>query len=447
MIRLLLIILCVLVSLTDLKVADIQPGGLFLLFAIPLGVAIALHRQWSLRVPRRLCRLAGQYLLFVMCTAILAALAWRFHFYVPAHVSWLKFPPIISFVRIVQVVMAVVMMIVVATIVQRYQGAGECLAHAYVVVGLITVFYGTACWLLIWHSGAAATHIRVSVLGARAEWGVIRERGAFVEGGPFGVYVASVLAVSVFRRFVQGKGTRAGFAATVGVLLTGLMLSHSKAGLCAVLAVGIWSFFVSRRVSLGRKLYAVVISAALIVPVLLIVNLSGGMRSYWFAYDHAELLAMEAPFNGSTVEGRVVALYVVPAMVEKHPLAGIGIGNYSVLRNSPEYSPGFPPAPGWDEPGLGFFGYAAELGLPLLAWLMFLVWTPVRIAREMGERDTPILVACAFQFFADLFGTPITFYYPYLVSALALGYVLRARTSCNSRGTSPEIWPDYDKAC
>lgn len=434
MIRLLLIVLCVLVPLTYLKVANVQPCGLFLIAAVPLGLAVVLPQRSGPRIARELFRLGAQYLLFLTCAAIFAVAAWRFHFYVPAHVSWLKIPPIISFVRIVQVAMAVVMMIAVATIVQRYEGAAELLTRAYVAVGVINVVYGIASWLALWHSGAAAGHIEVSRFGAQSEWGVIRARGAFVEGGPFGVYVASVLAVSVFRRFVQGKGTTAGFAATIGVLLTGLVLSRSKAGVCAVLGLGIWSLLVSRRVSVRKKFYALAVGVTLIVPVLALVNLGGGIMAYWVAYDHAELHALQAPFNGSTVEGRIVALYIVPAMVEKHPITGVGIGNYSVLRNSPEYSRGFPPAPGWDEPGLGFLGYAAELGLPLLVWLMFLAWSPVRVAREQGERSTPVLVACAFQFFAELFGTPITFYYPYVVSALALGYVLRA-SAVDKRGS------------
>lgn len=432
MIRQLLIILCALVSLTDLKVADIQPGGLFLLAAIPLGTAFVLRPGRTLQTSRKLGRLMQQYLLFLFCAAILSALAWRFHFYVPAHVSWLKHPPFISFVRIIQVSMAVVLMIGVASVVEREEGMADLLSRAYVLVGVLNVLFAMASWLLLWHSGAAAAHIKVTLMGAQSEWGVIRARGFFVEGGPFGVYVASVIAVSVFRRFAQGKGTRTSFAATIGVLLAGLMLSQSKAALCTVIGLGIWSFFVSHRVRLSRKLTTVAIAAILIVPILILVNLGGGLMAYWSAYRHAEFLAMRSPFNGSTVEGRVVALYVVPTMVEKHPLTGVGIGNYSVLRNSPEYAPEFPPAPGWDEPGLGFLGYAAELGLPLLVWLMLLVWAPVRIARRAGERETAVLIACAFPFFADVFGTPITFYYPYLVSALALGYVLRARVVFDS---------------
>lgn len=423
--RLLLITLCALVPLANLKVSDIQPVEFFLLVSAPTGLAIAFGRGWRLRTARSLWLLEGQYLLFLVAVAILAALAWRFHFYVPAGVSWLKFPPIISFVRIVQVALAVTMMIVVANVVRRYEWAADFLARTYVAVGVISVLYGTASWLLLWHGGAAAAQPELNWFGAQTRWGTIGERGFFVEGGPFGVYVVSVIVVVMFRRFVLRCGTGKTFAAVLVLLLTGLALSRSKAAICVAVGLGVWSLFASGHLKASRRVYALTAAALLITLIATANNVVSGLMGYWSAYQGLERLAIVSPQSGSVVEGRVMALYVVPAMVAAHPLTGIGFGNYSVLRNSPDYAAEFPPAPDWDEPGLGFFGYSAELGLPMLVWLMVLAWAPVRLARSRGERDTLVLALCACQFFAELFGAPITFFYPWLVSALALGYVLR----------------------
>lgn len=425
MVRPLLTILCLLAPLANLRLAEIEPMEIFLLAAIPFATMISLRKKRKLRVPRVLFRVGEWYLFFLLLIAIPAALAWRFHFYVPAGVSWLKLPPIISFVRIVQVALAVTMMIAVANAVWRYVWAADFLARTYVAVGVVSVLYGTISWLLLWHRGVAADQPGLDWFGAQTRWGVIHERGFFVEGGPFGVYVASVIVIALFRHFVLRRGTNMGFGLATGALLTGLLLSRSKAGVCMLAALGVWSLFASGDLRAHRKAAVLTLAIVLLAPIIYLNRTIKGLANYWKNYQQLELVLLAHPFSGSTVEGRLAALYVVPEMIKSHPIMGVGIGNYSVLRNSPAYSPEIPPALGWDEPGLGFFGYAAELGIPLLFYLMFVAWTPVRVARRRGERAELTLALCAFQFFAVLFGTPITFYYPYLASALALGHVLR----------------------
>ena len=419
--------LCALAPLANLRAADIEPVEFYLLAALPLGAMFSWRLRRPLAVPRDLFDLARLYGGFLTLAAILAALAWRFHFYAPSGVSWLKTPPIISFVRIVQVAMAATTMIAVAAAVRRSAATADFFARAYAAAGVVSVLYGTASWLAIWYRGGAAVQPELNWFGAQTRWGVIHERGFFVEGGPFGVYVASVIVVAMFRRLVLRRGTNMAFGLVTGVLMLGLLLSRSKAGLCVLVALGLWTLLTAGHLRAHRKAIVLACAALLIAPIVYLNGTITGLANYWNNYRRLELVVLAHPFNGSTVEGRLAALYVAPAMIARHPLAGVGLGNYSELRNSPLYTGDLPPAPGWDEPGLGFFGYAAELGLPLLGFLMFVVWTPVRIAHRRGERGELALALCAFQFFAELFGTPITFYYPYLVAALALGHVLRER--------------------
>jgi hypothetical protein len=427
MMKVFLAVLFALAPLANLRVAEIEPVEFYLLAALPLGAVFSWRRGRPLAVPRDLFDIARLYGGFLAAATILAALAWRFDFYPPPGVSWLKTPPIISFVRILQVALAVAALIAVATAAARSAPLADFLARLYIAIALVQVVYGAACWLAIWRSGAAAATPELNWYGAQTRWGVIHARGCFVEGGPFGVYLASAIVLLLFRYRVTRRVARGSFWITLAALAAGLGLSRSKAGLCTLVALGVCGLIMWGHSGVARKGAAALGAAALLVPLVYATRTIKGIGAYLDNYQALKLKAEQNPFDGSTVEGRLAALYVAPAMIVRHPLAGVGLGNYSELRNSPLYTGDLAPAPGWDEPGLGFFGYAAELGLPLLGFLMFVVWTPVRIAHRRGERGEFALALCAFQFFAELFGTPITFYYPYLISALALGHVMRER--------------------
>jgi hypothetical protein len=127
--------------------------------------------------------------------------------------------------------------------------------------------------------------------------------------------------------------------------------------------------------------------------------------------------------DGNFAAGRIMGAIMLPRMIADHPIAGIGIGNYSLQRNNPDYLQGLPATTAWDLPGLGLLSYVAEVGIPLMLVLMWLLWAPVRLA---GRRQVPALVVIltSYQFFANSLGVQITFAYPWLVTTLGLAYAL-----------------------
>ena len=126
------------------------------------------------------------------------------------------------------------------------------------------------------------------------------------------------------------------------------------------------------------------------------------------------------------VYGRVAGAFIVPRMIAAHPLTGIGWGNYSALRNNPEFRGASQFVPEADEPGLGLLGSAADLGLPLLCLLMICLFAPVFYVRR---RKVPLYVLnlALCQPIVHIFGGQLNLTYPWITTALALGLAYSRR--------------------
>ena len=199
-----------------------------------------------------------------------------------------------------------------------------------------------------------------------------------------------------------------------------LFLSASKSGLlAAIVCGGLATFFAptSRR----RILAALVLPVACLSFLALFqFALSGYVRSY-LGFDETVLYR---PDDRNLIMGRVVAAFIIPRMIGSHPILGIGIGNYSLMRNDPDYLKGLPSVNDWDLPGLGLISDAAELGVPLTVFLIILLLRPFRRARKK-KAPGAFIAAAAFQPIALLFGVNLNFFYPWLMTAFLLASLER----------------------
>ena len=116
--------------------------------------------------------------------------------------------------------------------------------------------------------------------------------------------------------------------------------------------------------------------------------------------------------------GRLGGAVLVPRMIAAHPWTGIGMGNYPLVRNDPQYLQGLPSNDSWALPGIGLLAYAAELGMPLFFYLMLLLCLPTWMLRRTPSL---VLILAAYQPLAHFFGIHLNFYYPWLCTAFALG--------------------------
>lgn len=205
-----------------------------------------------------------------------------------------------------------------------------------------------------------------------------RLRGFYVEGGPYGLYISTLLLLELM--FFKRKLMLALFGVA-------LLASQSKAGIVgaavfAFLALAFRYPFL-RSFLTPKRVFR--FSTLVLVGVLL-----GGGVMYKVAENYVDDLSnlhqvLEQRGNDpSLVMGRIAATFIGPRIIADNPFIGVGLGTYSLVRNNSEYRGPFPIVPGWDLTGLGgFFNLLIENGA--IGVILFLIAT-IRYFRfnEMG---------------------------------------------------------------
>jgi O-antigen ligase len=243
----------------------------------------------------------------------------------------------------------------------------------------------------------------------------LRVRGFFNEAGPYGIFLVSVILVLLLRAHHFPKGIRLLRNLSLVLALLALFQSSSKAGFFAAAAlcgaVGITAARNRQRMAL--------ISGCAVAGLVVWVMLGPQILNYVSDYSGFEDALTERGDDPSLIMGRIVGAILVPRMIAEHPVSGIGIGNYSLMRNDPFYLQGLPAVTEWDLPGLGLIGMTAELGIPLTVFLLVLLLRPLLQARKC-KAPWVLLAVAAFQPIAVLVGVNANFFYPWLMSAFAL---------------------------
>jgi hypothetical protein len=242
-------------------------------------------------------------------------------------------------------------------------------------------------------------------------------RGFYNEGGPYGLYVLSVLAVG-FAIDRLGWVRRGRIRLAMALMCVVFVMCYSKAGVFAVLSIFALNGLFARRAL--QRVAILGVGIAVLVGLSQIVNLPEFLRNYEATAAQYERLSHFHPKDPNFVYGRVAGAFIVPRMIEEHPLTGIGWGNYGVLRNAPEYRGAAVFVEDADDPGLGSFGVAAELGLPLFAFLMLCLLVPFFYLRWL---HVPVWLTnlALIQPVVHIFGAQLNLTYPWVTTAFALG--------------------------
>jgi hypothetical protein len=285
--------------------------------------------------------------------------------------------------------------------------------NAYWRIGVLSSWFAGLSWIAVISAHINPSSFPGSILGAYSVDYAVRARGFFNEGGPFGLYVVSAFAIGLLRRHMTGR--RLGWM-NIAVLSAAFLLSESKAAF--FMAVLLILYSVLSAASFRKKVTYFVLSTAILCGAAAWQNLPSVLAGYYSSYQRIEDNAAVLGRDPNLVLGRVAALYIVPRMIAAHPITGIGIGNYSLMRNDPHYLGSLPTiTDAEDLPGLGIPGIAAEMGIPITIWLLILLLKPYWVCRK---KASIIGIAALFQPVAHLFGVQLTFFYPWFVSACAL---------------------------
>jgi len=407
---------CLLCPLTNFKIGDIQPLEIFGASILLITFGLFVRNSGRYLETAENWAIAKLYFGFFLGVTIISLVDYRLQTFPPRDADILKTAPFTSIARLIQLLIELGLVLFVVRAITRWPALLHTLIQYYILAGVVCAVYALISWILILGG--------IDIGGAYIV-DFPRARGTFVEGGPLGVYLVSVILILIVYRYELRSRSRA-FWPIIMILLCAFALSASKAGvLLSLVLVGYFSV-------LKRKVRYIVLVLALLIPPLVAFDMVNGLQGYLVSYADYEQKLADDPDDVNLTTGRAVAIILVPLMTAAHPWTGVGFGNYSLQRNNPEFLEGLiPESKGWDLPGLGLVSYIAELGVPGFLLLCWVLWAPVRMLRK--AHAAPIVcVLGSYQLFAHLFGVQLNFAYPWLVSAIGIGYGLVMQRSGSS---------------
>jgi hypothetical protein len=407
--RILLFVIAALSSTIVLKIGQIQyleVVNLGLIGALLVGFA---RQGYQVTWFRPYLRIASLYAGFVIVGLALAVASLRFDFYLADDLNILRYPVIISISRAVELMGNVGMMLYLANLFRHNLYWLQLTMRVYFWVGI-----GSAVYSLI----SYPIHVAgIASLGTYSD--LNRFRGFYNEGGPYGLYVVSLILVgiSLYRRGWE-RGVRMFVA--FSLLSITLVMAQSKAAYGAVLLVVAINVFLAG--SFSRRMVMLTGGAVVVAFVFQVTGAARLALLYQRESMMYERYSHIRAKDNNFVYGRVAGGFIVPRMIAAHPLTGIGWGNYGILRNNPEFRGASAFVSGADEPGLGLLGTAADFGLPLTFFLVICLFVPVFYAHR---RKVPLYVVnlALWQPIVHIFGGQLNLTYPWVTTALALGLI------------------------
>ncbi len=403
-----LAVICVLAGAPVIKIAEIQPLELFLLAHIALLFSLFMYRGFRFRLTSLWQTYGIPNAVFLLIASLLAVASLRLPFFpIPSEPSILRQPLFLSLSRLIEFLLVSFYMVYVADILRDNRRALIFALKAYFCTGVCSAVYGLLSLPVLLASGLE--------LGAYHD-PEERVRGFMNEGGPYGLYLISVVACGLM--LVRFKALRkvSFFTFMVVTILPALVSSRSKAAATGVVLI------LGLLILLEKSVWIrAVIFIGLASVVCIIVANRYLFESYigYFVSAIDTDVALTQDANDDGFGGRAGSLVFLPRMIAAHPITGIGFGNYPIMRNDPAYLQGFTPVDHWDLPGSGLISYAAELGIPLFILLTVIVFLPL-VGSFRVNAPKPIKMLAAVQPICLLCGTQINFFYPWLCSAFAV---------------------------
>ncbi|MXV17390.1 hypothetical protein [Hufsiella ginkgonis] len=240
-----------------------------------------------------------------------------------------------------------------------------------------------------------------------------RLKGFFVEGGPLGLFYAYLFVLYDGVLAIMKKKDLLGKA----IIILIIYVAQSKAGYACLglyLVYHVYSIINRGRYRLMLK--------AVGIPVIAVIT---SVFLYFLLISYLSVLSDDIrksdpnDVNGAMDMGRVPAMIIVPNMVKKNYLLGIGLGNYPLLRNDPDYLGFFKAIPTslWDSPGLGgLIDLLNEGGI-----IFFATFALILYIIFMKIKTSKILVIVFLSFVLPFVsGVQLYFIYPWFSLALII---------------------------
>jgi hypothetical protein len=408
--RFFLATVCLLAAAPIIKLGDIQLLEVFLFFHL-LWLALELaSRQFRVRLNDIWRSIGVCYAFFFIAVLVLALASLRFRFY-PAEqqMSLIKLPFMLSLARTTEIFLGTFYMIYIASILRDNPPTRLFAIQTYFWTGFATALYSLLSLPLF-----LAANLNLGF------YSTMRARGLFNEGGPYGLYLISLMVAGLVLYHVKGI-TRTKMFLAAAIIIPVFLMTQSKSAIFACLFLFLLNIFVAGTLRVKVSLLATASIFAL--SILTLTDFTPRVMSYVQEYQLVQEIGGYVDQNAyGGFGGRLAGAILVPRMIAAHPLTGIGLGNYPLLFDDPHYLQGLPFTINWELPGIGIAGYIAELGIPLFLYLLVLLCAPAWLAYRT-KSPTIILILAAVQPLVHLFGVQLNFYYPWVCSGIALSFM------------------------
>ncbi|MFD2826873.1 O-antigen ligase family protein [Leeuwenhoekiella polynyae] len=172
-----------------------------------------------------------------------------------------------------------------------------------------------------------------------------RLRGGYVEGGPFGLFVVFYFIV---RNFLFGRNLK--WLVLVIILIAA---TQSKASVLFFIVALILQQLYKQKISIPKVIGTLSVLLLFTVIINSYFDFVDRIEGYISDYNEIELQIAKRPDDANLIMGRIAATVIAPKMIEDNFLLGVGLGNYSLTRNNPNYLGVLPSVKEWDLTGLG----------------------------------------------------------------------------------------------
>ncbi len=397
-----------------LKVAEIQYLEWIFAFDFLLLFTLVLRDGFRLQLFRPYLSIARSFGIFLAAAFLLSLISLQQTFPPVGQTSPLKAPVIVTLARIAELFLDAFYMLYLASLFKDDEKLCIFGLKVYLWTGLLGCLYSFVTFPF--------NFLFEAQLGTYSMQH--RFRGFDNEGGGFGVYLVSVLVVTVIlyrRRWI----TRPKFIAYLILLSVGLVGSQSKSSFFAIatLCIICLTWFVR-----GWRKWAFVAGVVLSLAVVgTVLNIGDQIDVYRISSAKYQQLSNLKATDGNYVMGRVAGAVLAPRMIAAHPLTGIGWGNYPLVRDAIEYRQGTAFALGLtDSPSLGIVDYIVELGIPLWLYLTWVELKPVWMLRRI-RADVWLLALALIQPVSNWAGAHLNIIHPWIAGAFALGIAYRSK--------------------
>lgn len=420
---LVLILLLLTSSATEVKILDIKVGEICAILYCFYAMIRAFMGKSFMNVNKSLFLLFGSLVLWCMMLLTIAVFTTEQFQYQPLNdLPLLRQPILISISRAVQLLICTSVMVLIASYVRESNERLKQIVTFYSLIGILSAIYGLLSFSLLKFLNLDIGGAYITVGGA------VRARSLFAEGGPWGLYLVSVLLIAHFW-LAQQRANALVKVSVYALIIAALLSSASKAAVLALVILIMISQGISRHTEERKsRLFSWTLSLVWIL-LLMTTGYFLGIENYIFDYSNVLFEGVVESGSTSLVMGRIAGMVIVPNMILTNPFTGIGLGNYPLLRNNPEYRGHIPFVDDWDLDGLGLFGFIAEVGIPLVLILMVLLsLAPLRI-RNMTNLSyyKDFLALSLFPILAFIFGVQVTFIYPWIIMGIVMAITINPK--------------------